>query len=257
MIKIDVKKTKKLFEKLLSVFLASVFIFLSGCATGEGESTDSSFSVNSKVPDKTFSIDKTIFVGDSNIAHLATYGILPHEQIWTGSESFMTLEIDTHKQHIVYPKTKEPMTVAEAASIEQPEFIVITLGTDGALLLDEKGFRLAYTQLLNSIIQSSPQSEIFVQSIFPIRKGIQNVRFSDVDAANEKFSLANKWLYDIASEYGILFIDSTETLSDSEGLLKEEYNTDHKDGYHLNSRGLYAMIDYIKYRISIEYGAEE
>ena len=195
---------------------------------------------------KEFTLESAIFLGDSNTYHLATYGLIPYEQIWTGSEYYLTLEPDVYQKNIVFPQTKKQMTVSKAAELSNPEFIIISLGTDGAMSLDREGFRLSFIQLIESIRSSSPKTEIFVQSIFPVCQGTVSIRFTEVKKANIKFSQANLWLSELADELGVKYLNTASVLSDTSGNLKAEYNTDHNDGYHLNREGLIAILKYVE-----------
>lgn len=193
-----------------------------------------------------FNIENTVFIGDSNIAHLVNYGLVPKENVLTGSEYYMTLEPDVCQKYVVCHKAGKEMTPADAVAFLSPDLVIITLGTDGAMSLDREGFRISYISLIESLISASPKAKIAVQSIFPIREGVRNVRFCDVAKTNDKFEIANIWLSELADEYGIVYFDTAAILCDKDGYLKEEYNTDHLDGYHLNKAGLSAMLEYIK-----------
>ena len=248
---IETKARKiKLFVLFTSLLLSIAFLYSceSDIATKEQSSTLTEETTVKKEASKSFKfdIDKTLFIGDSNIFHLSTYGLVPTSQILTGSEYYMTLDPSTYKKYIVFPETKEEMTVGEAVGILKPEYIIITLGTDGAATLDKNGFELSYSLVIESIKRSSPESVIGVQSIFPVCMGTKDVRFKDPDKTNEKFSLANVWLKSLAEKHGVAYLDTSSVLSDANGSLKSEYNTDHLDGYHLNREGLEVMLEYIK-----------
>ena len=242
------KTTQAMISTLAAVFLVLIAFFTS-CSKAPKSPTVSIDSAKKTVEpsaDVSFDIEKTVFIGDSNIYHLKTYGLLPTEQILTGKECYMTLEPSVCEKYVVFPATDKEMKLSDAIAKLKPEFIIITLGTDGAYTLDREGFRLSYTQLLDSILSASPESVIGVQSIFPVREGTKDVRFKDVEKANSKFRLANQWLKEIAQEYKIVYFDTASALCDESGTLLSEFNTDHLDGYHLNRQGLQAMLDYIQ-----------
>lgn len=192
-----------------------------------------------------FDLSKAVFLGDSNTAHLSTYGLIDAERILTGSEYYLTLEPDISKKHVLCRKANKEMTSAEAVKFLSPDFLIITLGTDGALSLDKEGFELSYGELIESVKKASPDTEIILQSIFPVRDGERDVRFYDVKHTNQKFNTANEWISALAEKYGSTYIDTSSVLSDESGELRKEYNTDHLDGYHLNREGLKVMLDYI------------
>lgn len=239
-------RANKLFLFIILALVLPLFFYACGSAPTPPEEALDTAQSNVVEVKKEFKLENTVFVGDSNTYHLATYGLIPHGQIWTGSECYLTLEPDVYQKHIVFPQTKKQMTVSEAAAMCKPEFMVITLGTDGALSLDRNGFRLSFVQLIESIQSASSETEIFVQSIFPVCKGKTDVRFTDVKKTNAKFSQANAWLCELADELGIKYLDTASVLSDASGNLKSEYNTDHNDGYHLNRKGLLEMLKYIE-----------
>ena len=231
-----------------AVFLVLIAFFAS-CKSTALPNTDTIDSTKEAIKEKEsiqFDINETLFIGDSNIYHLKSYGILPENQILTGKECYMTLDLSVCDKYVVYPGTSNEMKISEAISKLKPKFIVITIGTDGAYTLDKSGFYLSYTQLLDTVIEASPDSVIGVQSIFPVCEGQKDVRFKDVDKANEKFRLANQWLKEIACEYKIVYFNTSSVLSDENGRLRKDFNTDHLDGYHLNKIGLYEMLNYIE-----------
>ncbi len=231
---------------LLIVLLLSLLLY--GCSQQSQRATD----ITTTDPEDTeppvrpfFSLENTVFLGDSNTAHLSNYGLVDDSNIWTGSERYLTLEPDICRKCIVYPDTGEELTVADAARLKKPDFMVITLGTDGAMSLDKEGFRLSYISLIESIRAASPNTEIILQSIFPVRMGEVNIRFNDPSSANKCFEQSNMFISEIADEYGLIYIDTYSIMTDSDGMLRTEYNTDHLDGYHLNRAGLSAMLDFI------------
>jgi len=243
------KKAKTISKIILSVALAFFilpFLFSSCNENDVGESNGSATPANKSEPkEKDFELSKTVFLGDSNIAHLAAYGLVDDERILTGSEYYLTLEPDVFRKYVVCKKANKEMTPAEAVKFLSPDFLVITLGTDGALSLDREGFELSYDELIESIKNVSPNTEIILQSIFPVRQGERNIRFYDVKYANQKFTEANKWISELAEKYDLCYINTASVLCDESGELKREYNTAHLDGYHLNREGLCAMLDYI------------
>lgn len=234
----------------MAIILACILpLFFCACDSTPTVSEETSENIVADINEtkKEFTLENTIFIGDSNIYHLATYGIIPINQIWTGSEYYLTLEPDIYQKHIVFPDTKKQMTISKATEIRKPEFIIITLGTDGAMSLDRNGFRLSFIQLIESIKSASPETKIFVQSIFPVCQGTRDIRFTDPQKANDKFSQANTWLSELAYEMDdVKYLNTATVLSDDCGNLKSEYNTDHRDGYHLNREGLIAMLKYIE-----------
>ena len=232
--------SKKILCRHSEIFLVLILsLFFSSCNTDQASKT--SFSSTKQVCEKEPS--GVVFIGDSNTAHLATYGLVDIDKILTGSESYMTLEPDVSNSFVVCTKAEKEMTVADALSLLNPEYAVISLGTDGAMSLDKEGVILSFSGLIESIKAKAPKTLICLQTIPPVRQGHIGIRFHNVDAANRKFSLVNTWIKELSDKNGCIFIDSSAALCDSNGCLKAEYNTDHLDGYHLNRAGLSTMLD--------------
>ncbi len=188
-------------------------------------------------------IDSMIFVGDSNTAHLRSYAVLTGgketKQVWAPKSQTITLNNQITSVKIVYPETDEEMTIAEAVKLKKPKYLVISLGTNGLTYLDKDGFVYCYNKLLNAIKTASPDTKIIVQSIYPVTTWYESI-------PNSKINEANGWLLELAKEAGIKYIDTASVLKDASGALKEEYNSDHRDGYHVNAAAYEEILKYIR-----------
>ena len=188
-------------------------------------------------------IDSMIFFGDSNTAHLRSFGVLSGgkqtTQVWATESQTLMLNSEITNKKIVYPHTNTEMTIAEAAALEKPQYIVISLGTNGLTSLNEEQFKYCYTKLLNAIKEASPSTKIIVQSIYPVTSWYENI-------SNEKINAANEWLLELAEKSGVRYIDTASVLKDENGALKEEYNSFHKDGYHVNEAAYKEILKYIR-----------
>ena len=187
--------------------------------------------------------DKIIFVGDSLTAHLINRGVLTGgtdtKQVWRCENNMMNLNSEVTSAKILYPGTGEKMTVAEAAAKAQPEIMIITLGTDwGVAYLSETEFKACYAALIQAIQKASPQTEIILQSIFPVTAGCTSLD-------NSKIDTANKWVKAIASENGCHYLDTQSILKDDKNCLKAEY-CNSTDGIHLGTEAYVAILDYIR-----------
>ncbi len=188
-------------------------------------------------------IDSMIFVGDSNTAHLRSFGVLSDgketKQVWATESQTISLDSQITSKKIIYPDTGEEMTIAQAASLKKPQYLVISLGTNGLSYLDEEQFKYCYNKLLTAIKEVSPSTKIIIQSIYPVTSwytGISNTRIDE----------ANRWLVELAKESGVRYIDTASVLKDSKGTLKDTYNSYHNDGYHINADAYRAILQYIR-----------
>ena len=188
-------------------------------------------------------IDSMIFLGDSNTAHMRSFGVLKDgkstTQVWSPESNTLALDSQITSKKIVYPKTGEEITIVEAVKREKPKYLVISLGTNGLYSLDESQFKYCYNKLLSAIKEASPDTKIIIQSIYPVTSWYKNL-------TNDKINTANQWLIDIATEAKVKYIDTASVLKDSKGCLKESFNSYHKDGYHINAEAYKAILEYIR-----------
>ena len=188
-------------------------------------------------------IDSMIFFGDSNTDHLRSYGMLTGgrdtTQVWSPKSQTVTLSSEITNVKIVYPETGEEMTVSAAAALKKPKYLVISLGTNGVATLTESQFKYCYNKLITAIKQASPDTKIIVQSIYPVTSWYKGF-------SNEKIDNANKWLLELAEESGVKFVDTASVLKDSDGALKESFNSDHEDGYHVNAEAYEKILHYLR-----------
>lgn len=191
-------------------------------------------------------IDKIIFVGDST-----TYGMKSKnyacltggtetKQVWTPESGTLSLDIDIANALIVYPRTGTNMTIAEAAALEKPEYMVITLGlNNGVPFLNETQFKQCYRKLLDAIVKASPGTKIMLQSIYPVASNNTKETIT-----NEKIDRANVWVSELALEYGLRYLNTNPSLKGADGYLNMSYQNG--DGIHFNKSGFEAVLYYIR-----------
>ena len=190
-------------------------------------------------------IDKIVFLGDSSIYWLAGHGILPFTQVWTDAEGTMSL-FNVPIDPIRYfdpatPDTAESLLIPDCAARRKPEILLITLGLNGIAMLDEQQFRSYYTDMLSQIQAASPDTKIILQSILPVMdsrvpRGI----------SNEKIDTANQWIYSIAEQMGVRYLNSQPAVEDENGQLRADYNDDLAMGIHMNPTGFEALLQHIR-----------
>ena len=199
-------------------------------------------------------IDKIIFLGESTTYGLQRYGLLSGgtetKQVWTGAMisggkavSAGTLSLSPSIAHskIYYPDTGSALSISEAVSIKKPEYLIITLGlNNGASYYSEHEFKHCYRLLLDSVRGSSENTKIILQSLFPVSKACQINAYTP-----KRIDECNGWIYEIAQEYDLKYLDTAEVLKNDEGYLLPEYDNG-GDGIHLNREGLNAVIEYIR-----------
>ncbi len=190
-------------------------------------------------------IDKIVFLGDSSIYWLAGLEMLPFTQVWTDSIGTMSL-FNVPVDPIAYrdpatPDTVESLLIPQCAARRQPEILIITLGLNGIAMLDEQQFKDYYTTMLSEIQQASPDTKIILQSILPVMDSrVPN------GISNEKINIANGWVYSIAEQMGVRYLNSHDVLMDETGNLRTDYNDDLAMGIHMNVTGFEALLANIR-----------
>ena len=191
-------------------------------------------------------IDSMIFFGDSNTAHLRSYGMLSGGkktlQVWSTKSQTVTLDSEITNVKIEYPETADKyveMTIIEAVALKKPKYIVLSLGTNGVSTLTESQFKYCYKKLITAIKQASPDTKIIIQTIYPVTA-------SYTGFSNEKINTANGWILDIAEELGVRVADTASVLKDENGAMKESFNSDHHDGYHVNDDAYEKILHYLR-----------
>jgi len=101
-------------------------------------------------------------------------------------------------------------------------------------------------KIANQIIDQSPSSKIFVQTILPINHEIyieENGFFPEHNVSlSEQIIQINSMIMNQAAGQQYKFIDLHSVFTDQDGLMNREYTT---DGVHLNNNGYAVWVDYI------------
>ncbi len=183
-------------------------------------------------------LNKIIFLGDSRTYGLKSFAMLKDgkntNQVWTPKNGTMSIW-DMQYQRILHPRSSNELTVAEAAKIDTPEVLIVSLGINGVKIVQKDYFIAEYSKLIKSIKEASPKTKIVLQSIFPVCRSYTAI-------SNTKIKEGNKWIIEVAKQTGSFYLNTAEALCDDEGYLKEEYST---DGCHLTPLGLDVQIEYI------------
>lgn len=183
-------------------------------------------------------LNKIVFLGDSRTYGLKAFSILDGgektTQVWTPKSGTMSIW-DMQLQKIVFPESGNEITSAEAAAIKKPEILIISLGLNGVEIVKKDYFISEYIKLVNSIKNASPDTEIVLQSMFPVCRSYTLLN-------NPTIQEGNKWIMEVAKQTGSHYLNTAEVLVDEDGFLIEEYST---DGCHLTPLGLDVQIEYI------------
>lgn len=184
-------------------------------------------------------VNKFIFLGDSTTYGLAHYDIVDDNQVWTPQSGTLTLNLWSTAT-IVYPETGEEISLVEAVTRKQPEYLLITLGVNGVSFLDEEGFTSEYVNMVNAIKEASPNTKIICNSIYPV-----SVKYPESNGiTNPKIDAANMWVLNAARICGVHYLNSCSVIKDANGALPD--NLQNGDNIHLNPDGYNTMISYLR-----------
>ena len=199
-------------------------------------------------------IRKIIFLGESTTYGLQRYGLLPDgeatTQVWTGATctdgsvrcaGTLSLSPTINQTRLYYPDDGTAQTIYDALQKKQPEYLVVTLGlNNGASYYSEDEFKQCYRILLNTIVGASAQTNVILQSLFPVAEACKISAYTP-----ERIALCNSWLKDLATEYRLKYLDTASVLSVANGYLLYDYDNG-GDGIHLNEAGLQAVLQYVR-----------
>ena len=188
-------------------------------------------------------IDKMVFLGDSTTYGLKYYEVLSGgkntQQVWTPESGTLSL-FNYATATIVFPETGEQISIVDAVTRKQPEYLVITLGVNGVSQMDEDWFKTDYTGLVQSIQAASPNTKIICNSIYPVENDYEHIDSIN----NTNIPQANEWIKAVAEATGCKYTDSASVLKAEDGSLREDYGNG--DGIHLNADGFNAVLEYLR-----------
>ncbi len=254
-------KSKRKFKKLSYISLLSALLVCLGACAGAADTASADMTAPSDVPTGTAQsnveeeyIDSFIFIGESTTYHLKSRGVLRDgrdtTQVWAPKGGTATLDASAVGMNIVYPETGEEMTIGEAARLKKPRRVLFTFGLNGATEKIKRGeeyFKACYLSLINSVRDNSPQTELIIQSCFPIAESMDVSAYS-VDAAtlNGYIDRINGWAEELARDEGLGYVNTAEAMKNKKGFLREELHVG--DGYHLTADAYRLMLEYIQAR---------
>lgn len=190
--------------------------------------------------------DKLTFLGDSTTYGLKYYGVLSAgkntTQVWTPQSGTLAL-FNQSIATIVYPETGEEITIVDAVTRRQPEYLVITLGVNGVATMDETAFKSDYTKLVQSVQAASPDTKIICNSIYPVTPTYE-AKGLGID--NAKIVTANGWIKQVAEACGVKYCNSASAIANESGAMPDELCNDVDEGLHMNEAGYAKVLEYLR-----------
>lgn len=183
-------------------------------------------------------VDKFVFLGDSTTHGLAYYDVVNDDQVWTPESGTLTLSLWSAAT-IVYEDGTQ-ISIADAVTKKQPEYMLITLGVNGVSFMTEESFKTEYSNLVKAIQAASPNTKIILNTIYPTCSDYEHKDSISL----EKIKAANGWIEQIAEDNGVCFLSSYEAVAGEDGYLPTELSNG--DGIHLNTDGYNKVLDYLR-----------
>lgn len=194
-------------------------------------------------------LEKLIFVGDSTTHHMISRGVLPGgtatKQVWTPRNGTMLLSPTIDFLKIVDPYTNEERTIAEAAALYRPPYLVLTVGLNGSHSFTEPIYKGSCRRLINAVRAASPNTKIILQSVFPVASNESAWTSVTPSELNRCIDRVNGWAKELTTEYeNLRYLDTQSVLRGEDGFLQQSYQSG--DGIHLTKDGYEAVLHYIQ-----------
>ena len=188
-------------------------------------------------------IDKLTFLCDSSVIGIRDYGILSGGketvQVW-GSEVGSLKISDLMNGNIVYPVDGSLITIADAAMIAKPAYLVIAVGQDGLSSVDENTFKASYSSMISKIKAASPNTVLMCSSISSISEN-----YTGLDGLTSEMVLtANEWIKDICRANACYYVDAGHACDTGYGYVHVSYLS--TNGKTLNSTGVTEYVNYLR-----------
>ena len=196
-------------------------------------------------------VNDIIFLGESTTYHLKSRGVLSGgketKQVWAPKSGTLMLDTSINDCRIIYPELNQELSLSEALQKKKPKMMLLTFGLNGETNFISRGdsyFKYCYQKLIDEIKNNSPNTEIIINSCFPIAKNMDMSRYSvDAKTLNSYIDIINNWALEIAEKNGLHFTNSASVIKDPEGFLATKFQVE--DGYHLNGEAYKLILKYL------------
>lgn len=179
---------------------------------------------------------KCAFVGDSISVGLADYQLVPVGNVF--AELGMNIEkINTETLTTSYGE----LTAIDALKAAKPENIYIMLGSNGIAWLTIEDMITYYSDFVDEIKNSLPDSKIYILSVPPVTASRETA--SQEPILNSAIDDYNSKLLEMANEKKIYYVDINTALKGNDGKFPSDMAA--SDGMHFVKTTYSVMLDYI------------
>jgi len=183
-------------------------------------------------------LKETIFYGDSITENFAYYQNIPYENIWAVSN---LTPVNAHTWDVMFYKYNEKINIVDGFKKYTPKRVIITLGANAVAVMQQSYFIGQYEELIIKLKQASPNTEIIVQSIFPVDDR-WDLRVNSIN--NTKINNLNYLLAEMCERQNIKFLNTAQILKNENGTAIEGYLYE-SDGIHPLPIGNEKILEYV------------
>ena len=179
--------------------------------------------------------EDTAFLGDSRTEGFHLYSGLKtgayYCSVGATVESVFSKAVET-------PAGKMPLL--DAMAKEDFGKIYVMLGVNELGWSKTETFRDQYAKVIDRLHSDHPDAEIILQTILPV-SAKQEKKKTYVN--NGRIAAYNEVIFQLAEEKDCALVDAAEAVTDENGCLRAEWNS---DGVHLNVKGCRAWLEYLR-----------
>lgn len=181
-------------------------------------------------------LDDCVFLGDSRTVAMVEMGFL--EEMQTLAEVGLS-HMEAYKHSYTFQTSGYCYDMESYLLQKQPKIVYLSYGINGLSYTEEEEYKTAFEELVDKVISWAPDSAIVLEAIWPIREGYAATR----GIQNDKVEAYNEFLFDLAKEKEIYYLDIDSLLKDDYNAMKQEYNCG--DGLHYNKTAYVDVFEYI------------
>lgn len=183
-------------------------------------------------------LSDTIFYGDSITENLAYYQNISYNNIWAVSN---LTPITAQSIEVMFYKYNEKINIIDGLKKYTPKRIIINLGTNSVAVMNLDYFIKQYENLIEKLKEASPNTEIIVESIFPVDDR-WDLRVNTIN--NTKINNVNYLLAEMCERQNIYFLNTAEILKNENGTAIKGYLYE-SDGIHPLPIGNQKILEYV------------
>ena len=180
-------------------------------------------------------MNNCVFLGDSRTVAMVSYGFVSDSNVLAKvGISHWQVESTVFTQN-----SGAKFTLSDFLRTRNEPVIYVCYGVNGMNGLDEEKYKKTYNDLVDKIISLAGDRKIVLMSIWPVD---DNGRYRG-SVKNEWVDKYNAFLFDMAQEKGLYYLNVASILKDDNGGIKKGY--DSGDGLHYRASAYNDILDYI------------